>query len=135
MNKTFTKKQIENIKSRTENKLSKEVCSVLLDKGTASDISGYIKDLAYGGCESGMEGTLIYYTDTIKFYEKYKAEIKQLLKELMEDIGVKSPAELFGDKWDEDDMWAEETNNQNLLAWFGFEETVRYIANELDMDI
>ena len=131
----ITKKAIKEIKRNTNNKLTKRVCNVLLEKGTAEDIEAYINDLLYGGCQSGIEGSLIYYSDTIAFYKKYQTEIKELLKELLEETGFKSPEELFGKKWDSDDIFAEDTNNQNLLAWFGFEETVRKIAYELDMDI
>lgn len=131
----LTKKAIEEIKRSTNNKLTKKVCNVLLEKGTAEDIESYINDLLYGGCQSGVEGSLIYYSDTIAFYKKYQTEIKELLKEVLEETGFKSPEELFREKWDSDDIFAEDTNNQNLLAWFGFEETVRKIAHELDMDI
>jgi len=131
----ITKKAIKEIKRSTNNKLTKKACNVLLEKGTAEDIEIYINDLLYCGCQSGVEGSLIYYSDTIAFYKKYQTEIKELLKEALEETGFKSPEELFGEKWDSDDIFAEDTNNQNLLAWFGFEETVRKIAYELGMDV
>jgi hypothetical protein len=37
---------------------------------------------------------------------------------------------LFGDKWDKTDPLARDSGNQNLLAWFGFEETARMIAGK-----
>ena len=95
---------------------------------------GAFKDLFYGGCESGMVGDLIYYSDTIKFYKKHRKEIHDLLREAMEGTGAKSPSELFRDKWDPDDPLADETNNQNLLAWFGFEEAARYLADKARVD-
>jgi len=131
----FTKVQLKGIKVDTDNKLKKKVVNVLLDKGTAGEIESYINDLMYGGCQSGMEGSLIYYNDTISFYQKYKREIKSMLQESLNETGYTSPKELFGDKWDDEDVFAEETLNQNLLAWFGFEEMVRKIAYELKMDI
>lgn len=131
----FTKKQLKEIKKETDNKLTKKVINVLLDKGDCSDIEQYIKDLMHGGCQSGIEGSLIYYTDTIAFYKKYQREIKEMLKNTLDESGCKSPSELFGNKWDDEDIFAEDTNNQNLLAWFGFEETVRNIGYELGMEI
>ena len=89
---------------------------------------GALKDLLHGGCQSGIVGHLIYYTDTVKFYKKHQFEIDALLKESFDSIGVSSPQELFGDKWDKDDPLARENLNQNLLAWFGFEETARNIG-------
>jgi len=83
-------------------------------------IKGVMKDLMYGGCQSGFVGHLIYYTDTAKFYKKYKDEISKLLAEY-----DANPQDLFGSKWDPEDPLALDTMNQNLLAWFGFEETAR----------
>ena len=46
----------------------------------------------------------------------------------MNGTGLYSPTELFGDKWDKEDPLAQDDFNQNLLAWFGFEETLRNIG-------
>lgn len=92
---------------------------------------GVYKDLAYGGCESGMVGKLIYYHDTVKFYKRHQVEIDALFAEMIADSGT-TPAELFGTRWDASDPLARDTQNQNLLAWFGFEETARRIAERND---
>ena len=42
---------------------------------------------------------------------------------------------LFGDKWETDDPMALATFNQNLLAWFGFEETARRMADALGWEV
>lgn len=97
-------------------------------------VEGFIKDLMYGGCASGLVGSMIYYTDTIKFYKRHANEIDAMLKESMSECGIKSPAELFGDKWDNDDPLARDTQNQNLLAWYGFEETARNLASQAGID-
>lgn len=131
----FTKEQLKRIKKESNSKLEKKVVNVLLDKGTAGEIETYINDLLQSGCQSGTEGTLIYYNDTLAFYKKYQQEIKAMLKEAMDETGFTSPKELFGDKWDQEDMFAEDTQNQNLLAWFGFEETVKNIAYQLELEV
>lgn len=87
---------------------------------------GAYDDLMYGGCQSGMVGSLIYYRDTLAFYRRHQREIDGLLAELVDDTG-KQPSALFGDKWDKSDPLARDTQNQNLLAWFGFEETARHL--------
>jgi hypothetical protein len=89
---------------------------------------GAYSDLRHGGCQSGIVGQLIYYTDTTRFYRRYHAEIAGLLKEMMDGTGVGDLKELFGENWDAEDPLANEDLNQNLLAWFGFEETARNIA-------
>ena len=91
---------------------------------------GVMKDLNYGGCQSGLVGMLVYYSNTVKFYNEHQREIDQMLGELCSETGC-TPAELFGDKWDEEDPLARDTLNQNLLAWFGFEETARRLYPEV----
>lgn len=90
--------------------------------------AGAYDDLMTGGCASGMVGRLVYYTDTLRFYRRYRDEIDALLSRTLDDFGYTSPAELFSEaKWDRSDPLAHDTQNQNLLAWFGFEETARFL--------
>jgi len=93
-----------------------------------------LNDLLSNGCQSGMIGALICYADTVKFYKKHRTEIKALLKDMCSDCGC-TPAELFRDKWDTEDMFADEQQNQNLLAWFGCEEAARQSAYKNGIDI
>jgi hypothetical protein len=93
-----------------------------------------LADLAQQGCQSGMVSDLIYYRDTTAFYLKHKKEIWRLLDELLDDTGLERTQDLLRD-WDGSDRWAEETPNQNLLAWFGFEETARNLAGAAGIDI
>jgi len=95
---------------------------------------GVLKDLFKGGCASGMVGHLIYYEDTIKFFKAHRREISGLLSELISETG-ESVETLFCDKWDKSDPLALEVNNQNLLAWFGFEEAARKLANLNEIEI
>jgi len=94
-------------------------------------LEGVFKDLFYGGCQSGMVGHLIYHKDTISFYRKHHKEIDDLFYQLCDGL---SPKEIFGDKWDETDPFAKETRNQNLLAWFGFEESARRLCDRAGIE-
>lgn len=113
-------------------KLERKVINVLLDQGSSEEIESYMNDVMQHGCASGIVSELIYYRDTLAFYEKYKKDINNMLKESMEESGASSPSELFRE-WENDDPLAEEESNQNLLAHFGFEETVSRLASELDI--
>ena len=99
------------------------------DEGGHEAAEGYIKDVLQYGCEAGTVSGLIYYNDTTAFFEKHRAEIIGMLREIMRGTGAKSPAELFGDKWDDDDYFCDDIYNKNLLAWFGYEETLRKVAS------
>lgn len=96
--------------------------------------AGAYSDLMQGGCQSGIVGNLIYYNDTLAFYAQHQQEIDRLLSETCTDLGA-APLELFGaETWDADDPLARDTNNRNLLAWFGFEEAARTVASRAGID-
>ena len=99
------------------------------DEGGHEAAEGYIKDVLQYGCRAGTVSGLIYYNDTMAFFEKHEAEIKKLLTELMHEIGAKSPAVIFGASWDDDDYFCDDIYNQSLLAWFGYKETLRKVAS------
>lgn len=126
------------IKLQPETTLERHVAKWLKEKavdcGYDSGIEGVAKDLFYGGCQSGMVSHLIYYHDTLKFYRKYKKNIHALLKDMLDSVGG-GIDNLFGDKWDKDDPLADETHNQNLLAWFGFEEAARILCDRAEIEI
>ena len=49
------------------------------------DIENYspqdkLQDLLLNGCESGMVNNLIYYTDTVKYFEEHESEIMEMLE-------------------------------------------------------
>ena len=90
----------------------------------------FITDLQQGGCQSGLVPELTYYRDTLAFYNRHKDEINQLLAETLKDLGLSSQAKLFID-WDPSDPLALEVHNQNLLAWFAFEETVYHVHGKV----
>lgn len=72
------------------------------------------------GCGSGVVSSMIYYSDTLAFFKRYKKDILKLLKEVCNEYGC-STLELLRD-FDADDIFCEDTHNRNLLAWFAYEE-------------
>ena len=132
----MTKREFEAMATFAEQgSITAEVLNDILakfDEGGRDAAEGYIKDVLQYGCQAGTVSGLIYYSDTTAFFERHKKEIKRLLTELMSDTGAKSPSELFGNKWDAEDYFCEDVYNQNLLAWFGYEETLRKVASEFE---
>ena len=107
----LTLANIKEIKRNSDSPLLKRVCNYIISEWSEySDKKDIFTDVLNYGCQSGVVGELIYYTDTVRFYKQYKEEIN------------------IGDKWDKEDPLAQYDYNQNLLAWFGFEETLRNIA-------
>lgn len=80
-------------------------------------------------CENGSISELIYYSETLKFYQNYKKEINKLLAERIDATG--DSLNNTSADFDEGDPLCLETHNQNLLAWFAFEEVASqiYIIN------
>ena len=129
----LTLKSIKEIKRNTENKLTKRVCDYVIDEwNDYNDKKHIFTDVLYHGCQSGMVGFLIWYSDTTAFYKKYREEINTLLYDLQSSTGLYGMKDLIGKKWDEEDPLAIEDYNQNLLAWFGFEETLRNIGLQFE---
>jgi len=128
--------EIKRLNQLAKTPLEKRIVSMIKYKLTGYDnLESLLKDILYNGLQSGIVSDLIYYSDTLAFYKRYKKEIDTLLKDLINETGSNSPADLFGNKWDKEDFFIEDTNNRNLLAWFGFEEKLRGLADKLGYEI
>ncbi len=130
----LTKKALVNMaKNYDKNSLEYDVISYLLDNYSNYDNKlSLFTDVLYHGCVSGIVSHLIYYVDTVKYYEDHQQQINELLYNSLQECGFDSPVSLFGDKWDNEDPLCIDTYNKNLLAWFGFEETMRKIGFEFE---
>lgn len=95
------------------------------------NIKQQMKDLQKYGCQSGMVGTLIYYQDTEKFYDKYKEEINELAYEIIDCCGYNSIFDLMPGKLDKEDQLFLQSTNKNYMAWFGFEEASYRLYEEI----
>jgi hypothetical protein len=129
------------LRLRPETKLERHVAQWLKHRAVdyreagVFEIAAVARDVMHGGCASGTVGHLIYTRDCVKFYRAHKAEIHSMLRETLESGGITSPAELFGDKWDAKDLFAEDDSNQNLLAWYGFEEACRNVVSRAGCEL
>ncbi len=82
------------------------------------DVTNFFSDLLSYGCQSGMIGSLIYYSDTHRFYDNHYSEIEELRYEYEECMG---------------EALAPSGDLKNWFAWFAFEETARKMATDLDI--
>ena len=129
----LTLQNVKELKQKSSSPLFKRVCNYVISEwSNYDDKTNIFKDVLYHGCQSGMVGFLIYYSDTVRFYKQYREEIVNLLYEEMEGCGFDSPTDLFGNKWDKEDPLGRDCYNQNLLAWFCFEETLRKLGYEFE---
>ena len=107
--------------------LKMEVMEILEDMVVMknSTMEDEITNVLEYGCVSGIVSELIYYYQTEAFFNKHKDEINELAHELSEDI--------YGNKYSIYKNLQYECN-KNTMAWFGFEEMTRVIAEEMEID-
>lgn len=129
------------MKNKKRKKLLKEYSENTDLKGAVADwLLGYnkdeyetvLKDLSYGGCSSGMVSSLIYYSETTRFYGTYKEEIWELAEEQAQELGHKNALEMISNFNGYRDG---ATQFENIMAWYSFEETARSVANELEIEV
>jgi len=118
---TFSEKSLksalQDILQSKPNSLQAAVAREALDH---EDIACFFSDLLQHGCVSGMIGSLIYYTDTHKFFDTHYDAIEELRMNYQENIG--EPLEI-------------KDNLKNFLAWYAFEETAYQMALELGLEV
>jgi hypothetical protein len=130
--KKLTDKKLDSLKN--DNELNNYVIDYIKDYNSDTEERfHFINNVLRSGCVSGTVGGLIYYRETTKFYQQFKQEIFDLAYEQAEEIGYKSVFELFGSLIGADNIGSIE-QEENLKAWYGFEETIRMIANNLEMN-
>ncbi len=102
--------KLQEIAESPKDSLEKAVALEAYDPQSDEYTISFFEDLLNHGCISGMVPSLIYYSDTEKFFDKYYYDIMYLKQEFEESIG--QPIKL-------------DFNLKNTLSWFAFEETAR----------
>ena len=91
-----------------------------------------ISDVATHGCSGGTISELIYYDDTVKFYDKHEAEIWDELNNTAEDLGETIPFMISNFRGCKNVSSAE--TFKNLLSWWVCEVIAQRIINEREDD-
>lgn len=120
---------LEVLRDHAKTNLEKAVLKVLEEE---EDIKDKISDVIQYGCSAGTISSMVYYADTIDFYEKHKDDIDNLLSEASNGVGYDVLPKLNG--YDKEDPLCLHENNKNLLAWFGFEEVCDKFARILNIE-
>ena len=121
--KKFTKKALRELKkvNQFNTKLEKRVINDLLNAGLSTEeLKDYIKDIVQCGCISGIVPSLIYYSDTIKFFNCYRKEILSMLQDPDKNIYSEYTYLLDQKKYS--------VSEKNDLSWFAYDNTVIRIA-------
>ena len=122
--KKFTKKALGELKRSEEfnSRVEKRVINSLLATGLSTEeLKNHIKDIFNYGCVSGIVSDLIYYEDTVKFFNCYRKEILSMLKDDNKMINY-----FNGEYWLDHSRY--DIYEKNDLTWFIYESVVTRIA-------
>ena len=121
--KKFTKKALRELKkvNQFNTKLEKRVINDLLNTGLSTEeLKDHIKDIVQCGCISGIVLSLIYYSDTTRFFNCYRQEILTMLTDPDKNIYSEYTYLLDQKKYS--------VSEKNDLSWFAYDNTVIRIA-------
>ena len=121
--KKFTKKALRELKkvNQFNTKLEKRVINDLLNTGLSTEeLKDHIKDIIQCGCISGIVPSLVYYSDTTKFFNCYRKEILSMLQDPNKNIYSEYTYLLDQKKYS--------VSEKNYLSWFAYDNTVIRIA-------
>ena len=137
--KKFTKKSLKELKKDSDynDRLSKRVINDLLSNAyTTEELKSHMMEIVEFGCSGGNVMSLVYYSETERFFNCYRKEIIKLFREyiyynteiLHEDIqGVYA---IIYDSVIYEDQKKFTLEEKNSLAWFAYEEIVRRITQD-----
>ena len=138
--KKFSKKSLKELKKDSDynDRLSKRVINDLLSNAyTTSDLKDHMEDIAEFGCSGGNVMSLIYYSETERFFNCYRKEILKLFREYIyyntEENVYEDSKGLYTIIYDSviyEDQKKFTTEEKNNLAWFAYEEIVRRITQD-----
>ena len=121
--KKFTKKALRELKKVNyfNTKLERKVINDLLNTGLSTEeLKDHIKDIVQCGCISGIVPSLVYYSDTTKFFNCYRKEILSMLQDPNKNIYSEYTYLLDQKKYS--------VSEKNSLSWFAYDNTVIRIA-------
>lgn len=91
---------LKTMETETEGVKNDVINFLLAQSQDSEDAEGILDNILTHGCESGMVNHLIYYKDTVKYYENHESEIMEMLEELgIEDVeswdGLQELSDIF----------------------------------------
>ncbi len=89
-----------------------------------------IREITLHGCVSGVVSELIYYSDTIKFYDYFENEIWDRLDAAATNIGASDIISFIGTYLDTKHIGSL-VQFKNALAWWAVEDT----ANDMEIEV
>lgn len=89
-----------------------------------------IREIMNHGCGTGIVSELIYYSDTVKFYDAFEDEIWARLDAMTTNLGASSIMSFIGTYLDTKHIGSL-TQFKNALAWWAVED----VANDMEIEV
>jgi len=90
------------------------------------------KEIVNNGCIGGT--SLIYYTETTKFYDENESDIWELMEKQSDEMGCANVFE-FLSGFSKDYLPTDDTTFKNMLAWYAIEEMAKMILEDQGIEI
>ena len=102
------------IREGIEKEVINDIINMLDENASDDEVQSLLEDINKYGCSSGIVSSMIYYSDTEKFFNKYSNEIFELYNDFNEETG-----------------YTLSTIDKNSLAWFSYELIVSNLYDEI----
>ena len=102
------------IREGIEKEVINDIINMLDEDASDDEVQRLLEEINEHGCSSGIVPSMIYYTDTEKFFDKYSNEIFELYNDFNEETG-----------------YTLSTIDKNSLAWFSYELIVSNLYDEI----
>ena len=120
-----------NLVKLAETDLEKAVAQDAMDQSDGNP-KGWLEDVSQHGCQSGIVSGMIYYNETVAFYDAHVEDIWNKLYEDAEGAGQNIP-ELIASFNGAKNVGSHD-HLLNLLAWYAYESAARAILDRLPQE-
>ena len=92
--------ELKNMETETTGVKNDVINFLLAQAQDSEDAQGILENVLTHGCQSGMVNHLIYYTDTVAYFEEHESEIMEMLenfgiKDVETDEGIEQLGNIF----------------------------------------
>ena len=102
------------IREGIEKEVINDIINMLDENASDGEVQSLLEEIQEHGCSSGVVPSMIYYSYTEKFFDKYSNEIFELYNDFNEETG-----------------YTLSTIDKNSLAWFSYELIVSNLYDEI----
>lgn len=121
---------LENMQAETQGVKADVINYILEMSQDAEDAEGLLDNIVTHGCESGMVNHLIYYKDTVAYYEEHEEEIKNFVADIygieeleswdgIQDLSEMFPVDSADDRHEDAEADIREIASSNMIEYYG----------------